>query len=157
MPVNYSLPKPTQGQSRDGAVDEIDLLTDLSDTVADAGTRLDTIEAVDYATQAELDAVAAAKANVLVTVDNVAATSYTVVAADAGKVKRFTAAGAVTVSLPDGVAVGTLVNLLFVGAAGGSVAASGTATVNGAGSVVQHGEASCLVSSADTWHVQGAS
>ena len=63
MAVNYNLPKPTAGQSRGGAVDEIDLLTDLSDTVADVDTRLDAIEggstdasAVSYAGSTNLAA-----------------------------------------------------------------------------------------------------
>lgn len=91
-----------------------------------------------------------------VTVEDVATTAYTVVAGDAGKVKRFTAAGAVTVTLPAGVAVGTLVNLLSWGAGGVTTAVGAGATVQGGGSVAQHKEASALVVAADTWSVQGA-
>lgn len=178
MSINYAPTPPAAGASR--ATKEVELWTDLSDTLPDVDTRLDTLEAaVDsddqtaaqvpisdaggYYTgtdvEAALQEVGADLATVstLITVDNVAATTYTVVSGDAGKVKRFTAAGAVTVTLPTGIAVGTLVELLFVGAAGGSVAAGSGATVNGAGAVTQHKSASALCTATSTWNVQGAS
>lgn len=84
-----------------------------------------------------------------------AGTAYTVDDEDTGKVKRFTDAALVTVTLPSGLAVGTLVHLLFPGAAGGEIVAGAGATVNGAGTVDQHGEASALVEATDVWNVQG--
>jgi lysophospholipase L1-like esterase len=45
MPIDYSLPKPTPGTSRATSPTETEILTDISDTVADVGSRLDTIEA----------------------------------------------------------------------------------------------------------------
>lgn len=91
-----------------------------------------------------------------ISVEDVAGTSYTVVSGDDGKIKRFTDESLVTVTLPDGLAVNTLVHLLFVGAAGGAVAGNGTSVVNGGGTVAENGEASCLVEATDTWNVQGA-
>jgi len=91
-----------------------------------------------------------------VKVEDEAGTSYTVVEDDEGAIKRFTDASAVTVSLPPDLPPGFLVHLLFVGAAGGTVQADTGATVNGGGTVAQHGEASCLVETTDTWNVQGA-
>lgn len=96
-------------------------------------------------------------ASPLVPVDDVAGTAYTAVAVDAGRVKHLTDASAVTVTLPAGLDIGTLVHFVFSGAAGGSIVADAGATVNGAGAVAQHGEASALVVAADTWNVQGAS
>lgn len=83
-------------------------------------------------------------------------TAYTVEAEDSGKVKRFTDAALVTVTLPAGLSVGTLIHLLFPGAAGGAIVAGAGATVNGAGNVAQHGEASALLEAVDVWNVQGA-
>jgi hypothetical protein len=45
MPIDYSLPKPTPGTSRATSPTETEILTDISDTVADVGSRLDTLEA----------------------------------------------------------------------------------------------------------------
>lgn len=90
-----------------------------------------------------------------VDVVDVAGTTYTVEDEDSGKVLRFTDAAAVTVTLPQALTIGTLVHLLFPGAGGGTIAAGVGATVNGTGTVAQHGEASALVEAADTWNVQG--
>lgn len=88
------------------------------------------------------------------TVDTQTGTTYTVVAGDDGKVIRFTNAGTVTVTLPAGLSAGTLVHLVFEGAGGGVVQGDGTSTVTGGGTVDEDGEASCLVTSTDTWDVQ---
>ncbi|MEX0668482.1 MAG: hypothetical protein WD061_01960 [Candidatus Saccharimonadales bacterium] len=91
------------------------------------------------------------------TVENESGTSYTVVAADSGKVKRFTDASQVTVTLPDGLAVGTIVHLLSAGAGGLSIESNASSTVdpNDPGTVDEAGEASALVVATDTWNVQG--
>lgn len=46
MAVDYSLPKPTAGDARSAALSEVDLMGDISDTVADAGSRLDAMDIV---------------------------------------------------------------------------------------------------------------
>ncbi len=101
------------------------------------------------------DFTAAALNEFVLDVDTETGTSYTVVADDHGRVKRFTDAALVTVTLPVDLDPGFLVHLLFVGAAGGAVQDDGTSVVQGEGTVAQYGEASCLVVSADTWNVQG--
>lgn len=106
----------------------------------------------DHAVTAD-DYTAALAAATPATVEDVATATYTLTADDAGKVKRFTAA--CTVTLPVGLPVGMLAHLIFAHVDGGTVAGDGTAAVHGAGTTVQHGEASCLVSAADTWNVQG--
>lgn len=90
-----------------------------------------------------------------VSIDNVTGTEYTVTSDDDGKVKRFTDAAVVTVTLPVGVPVGTLIHLLFVGAGGGVLQGDGTSVVNGGLIVAQFGEASCLCDAPNNWNVQG--
>jgi hypothetical protein len=91
-----------------------------------------------------------------VTVEDVAGTADTIAAGDLGKILRYTDAALVTVTLPAGLAVGSVVNLLFWGAAGGAVQDDGTSVVQPEGAVDQYGEVSCVVVAANTWSVQGA-
>ena len=44
MPIDYSISKPTAGTSRSTSPTEVEILTDVSDTIADVGSRLDTLE-----------------------------------------------------------------------------------------------------------------
>lgn len=44
MGINYDLPKPTPGSPRSTSPTETEILRDVSDTIADAGSRLDTLE-----------------------------------------------------------------------------------------------------------------
>lgn len=90
-----------------------------------------------------------------VTVVDVTGTSDTIAAGDLGKILRYTAAGLVTVTLPVGLAVGSVVNLLAWGAAGLAIQDDGTSVVQPEGAVAQFKEVSCVVVAADTWSVQG--
>lgn len=90
-----------------------------------------------------------------VTVTDVTGTSDTIAAGDLGKILRYTDSSKVTVTLPNGLAVGSQVNLLFWGAAGGAVQDDGTSTVQPEGDVAQYGEVSCVVVATNTWSVQG--
>lgn len=90
-----------------------------------------------------------------VTVDDETGTTYTVLVGDDGLVKRFTNASAVTVTLPDGIATGTIVELLAWGAGGVTVQGNGTSTVQQTGSIAQYEAVSCLVVATDTWSVVG--
>lgn len=56
MAVNYTPTDPVAGQSRSTGTTEVQRWVDYADTIGDVDTRLDAIEAVDYATQTELDA-----------------------------------------------------------------------------------------------------
>lgn len=71
--------------------------------------------------------------------EDVSTTTYTVVAADCGKLKRFTNAGAVTVTIPDasttGFGKGCSIDLVSVGAGGITVNRTTSSTLNGATSV----------------------
>jgi hypothetical protein len=91
-----------------------------------------------------------------VPVEDVSGTADTIAAGDLGKILRYTDAALVTVTLPAGLAVGSVVNLLFWGAAGGAVQDDGTSVVQPEGAVDQYGEVSCVVVAANTWSVQGA-
>lgn len=88
-------------------------------------------------------------------VEDETGTSYTVDSGDDGKIKRFTAAGLVTVTLPDGLAVNTVVELLAWGAAGLAVQDNGTSVVHQEGSIAQYEAVSCVVVAANTWSVAG--
>lgn len=90
-----------------------------------------------------------------VPVTDVTGTSDTIAAGDLGKILRYTDAGLVTVTLPDGIAVGSIVHLLFWGAAGGAIQDNGTSVVQPEGTVAQYGEVSCVVVATNTWSVQG--
>lgn len=90
-----------------------------------------------------------------ITVTDVAGTSDTIASGDLGHILRYTNAGLVTVTLPDGLAVGFSVNLLAWGAAGIAIQDNGTSTVVPEGDVAQYAEVSCVVVDTDTWSVQG--
>lgn len=121
-----------------------------------AGGGLSPAELDALATDAEVSDVIADLTDDPLTVVDVTGTSDTIALADHGKILRYTNAGLVTVTLPDGLAVGTTVNLLAWGAAGLAVQDDGTSTVQPEGSVAQFVEVSCVVVAADTWSVQGA-
>lgn len=91
----------------------------------------------------------------LVTVTDVAGTSDTIATADAGKTLRYTNSGLVTVTLPVAVGVGTTVDLIFWGAAGGAIQDDGSSTVHAEGTVPQYGKVSCVVVDIGVWSAVG--
>lgn len=84
------------------------------------------------------------------------ATADTLVLADAGKVVRYTDAGAVTATVPPNSSVafevGTVVNIYSAGAGGVTIAAATGVTVRNNGTaLVQYGEASLRKDGTDEW------
>lgn len=90
----------------------------------------------------------------LTAVEDVTGTSYSVVSDDHDKVKRFTNASLVTVTLPQAIGVGRAVELLSWGAGGLAVQGDGTSVVNTAGTIDQYESAHALVVAADIWSVR---
>lgn len=88
-------------------------------------------------------------------VDVIAADTYTPLARDAGRVKRFIAVDPTTVTLPAGMPEGTIVELLAWGAGGLVLAAGSGAIVEPVGTVAQFDTVSCAVVAPDTWSVVG--
>lgn len=86
---------------------------------------------------------------------DVTGTSDTIAASDNGRTLRYTDAGLVTVTLPVGIPVNTVVELLFWGAAGGLIQGDGSSTVQLAGNISQYRTCSALVVATDTWSVVG--
>jgi hypothetical protein len=84
-------------------------------------------------------------------------TSYTVDINDHNRIKRFTNASLVTVTLPHGLAVDTMVELLAWGAAGIVVQDNGTSVVQVEGAVAQYDACSAVVVATNTWSVVGTS
>lgn len=89
------------------------------------------------------------------TVEDETGSSYTVDVTDNGKVKRFTDAGLVTVTLPDGIAAGTIVELLSWGAGGLAIQDDGSSTVQLEGTIAQYESCCAVVVDTDTWSVVG--
>lgn len=81
-------------------------------------------------------------------VEDVGVATYTVLADDTGKVKRFTVD--CTVTLPDGLVVGTVVDLMAYSANGITVEDSSATPI---GTVAQYDTIKCLVVEADIWIV----
>lgn len=90
----------------------------------------------------------------LLAVEDVGTATYSVVTDDTGKVKRCTVD--CTVSLPDSLPIGTVVEVMAFSSGGVTVQAGGTATVHGGGTVAQYGTCSALCVATDTWVVTGA-
>lgn len=88
-------------------------------------------------------------------IEDQAGTTYTVTQSDSGSTLRFTSSSAVTVTLPDGIEVGSVVEIMAYGTGGVTITDNGTSTVEGAGSITQYESASCVVVAADTWVVSG--
>jgi hypothetical protein len=84
-------------------------------------------------------------------------TSYTVDINDHNRIKRFTNASLVIVTLPHGLAVDTMVELLAWGAAGIVVQDNGTSVVQVEGAVAQYDACSAVVVATNTWSVVGTS
>lgn len=146
---------PAYGQVDTGGIADDAVNADKIDSgdAADIRTALGLVIGTNVqAWDADLDVLAAGK----VPVEDVTGTSYTVDGDDAGKVLRSTNASLCTVTLPDGLAVGTIVELLAWGAAGIAVQDNGTSTVQVEGSVAQYGAVSCVVVATNTWSVVGA-
>lgn len=130
---------PITALTADTAPTPDDLLVTVTDPAGTPATRKVTLSA------------AVAGAGVIV--EDETGTSYTIDAADTGRVKRFTNAGLVTVTLPHGIAVGTVVSLLAWGAAGITVQDNGTSVVQEEGAVAQYDTATCVVVATNTWLV----
>lgn len=89
-------------------------------------------------------------------VNNVPGTSHTILESDLGTLHRYSDAGLVTVTLPAGLPIGSVVNLLSWGAGGLAIQGDGTSVVQPTGTVAQYDEVSCVVVDFDTWSVQGS-
>lgn len=95
------------------------------------------------------------------TVEDVAGATYTVVAADIGKIKRFTNAGGCTVTVPDALGAGFTVTLLKANGAGTiTIEAGGTAAVTSSSGDLRlidtRAMASLMPEAADTYVLVGA-
>lgn len=95
-----------------------------------------------------------AEDSALTTVEDVTGTSYTVVSGDHRKMKRFTNASLVTVTLPQAITVGREVELLAWGAGGLTVQGDGTSVVNTTGSIDQYESAQAIAVATDIWSVR---
>lgn len=89
------------------------------------------------------------------TIEDVSDTSYTVVSADNGKVKRFTNAALIAVTLPDDLPIGFKVEILAWGAGGCVIQDNGVSVVQLEGTIPQYQAASCVVVASDTWSALG--
>lgn len=159
-------------QHFDDLNDRIDALGDLSDYLPLAGGTMTGDLTLAGAPDADLkastkkyvdDSVAALSgtyATLLVDFDDESGTTDTLALADAGLVKRYTNASAVTVTVPPNSSVafdiGSTVEIYAAGAGGVTVAAGSGVTVRNAGAIAQYGTATLTKHATDEWVLTGA-